>query len=64
MQGNLRTNQKEKDRQTTIQYVDEALLIWFRQIRAQNTQIDGSMLPNKANCLAVSLGVEEEISKS
>ena len=46
--------------------VDEALLIWFKQIRSHNTTVDGELLLTKANSLAQSIGDGDasEISKS
>ena len=39
----------KRDRQACNQRVDEALLIWFKQIRSHNTAVDGELLLTKAN---------------
>ena len=56
----------KRDRQACNQRVDEALLIWFKQIRSHNTAVDGELLLTIANSLAQSIGDGDasEISKS
>jgi len=47
-----------RERGTKNDKVDEALLIWFKQMRSFNTPIDGELLLAKANSLSDDLGTE------
>ena len=46
----------KRDMQAFNQRVDEALQIWFKQIRSHSTAVDGELLHTKANSLAQSIG--------